>query len=44
MTTFNCKSGNCRCVNWFGTEFLWLPAIKTKGNSKASFTNGEKSY
>ena len=21
-----------RCVNWFGTEFLWLPSIRTKGN------------
>ena len=20
-----------RCVNWFGTEFLWLPSIRTKG-------------
>ena len=25
-----------RCINWFGTEFLWIPSIKTRGNSKIS--------
>ena len=23
-----------RCINWFGTEFLWMPSIKAVGNSK----------
>ena len=25
-----------RCINWFGTEFLWIPSIRTRGNSKIS--------
>ena len=31
-----------RCVNWFGTEFLWLPAIKTGGNSKLASQTAKK--
>ena len=31
-----------RCVNWFGTEFLWLPSIRTKGNSKLASTSAKK--
>ena len=32
-----------RCVNWFGVEFLWLPAIKTRGNSKLASQTAIKS-
>ena len=31
-----------RCVNWFGTEFLWLPTIKTRGNSKLASQSARK--
>jgi hypothetical protein len=31
-----------RCTNWFGTEFLWLPAIKSKGNSKVASQSAKK--
>ena len=31
-----------RCCNWFGTEFLWLPAIKTGGNSKLASQTAKK--
>ena len=32
----------CRCVNWYGTEFLWLPSIKSKGNSKIASQSATK--
>ena len=32
----------CRCVNWYGTEFLWLPAVKSKGNSKVASQSAKK--
>ena len=31
-----------RCCNWFGTEFLWLPSIKAKGNSKLASSSARK--
>ena len=38
---FNVKAV-ARCVNWFGTEFLWLPAIKSGGNSKLASQTARK--
>lgn len=38
---FNIKAV-ARCVNWFGTEFLWLPAIKSGGNSKLASQTARK--
>lgn len=32
----------CRCHNWFGTEFLWLPSIKSRGNSRLSADSAKK--
>ena len=26
-----------RCVNWFGTEFLWVPSVKTKLSKQSVF-------
>jgi hypothetical protein len=31
------------CINWFDTEFLWLPAIKSAGNSKIASQTAIKS-
>jgi len=38
---FNVKAV-ARCVNWFGTEFLWLPSIKSGGNSKLASQTARK--
>ena len=32
----------CRCVNWYGTEFLWLPAVQSRGNSKVASQSARK--
>ena len=26
-----------RCINWFGTEFLWVPSVKTKLSKQSVF-------
>jgi len=33
---FNVKAV-ARCVNWFGTEFLWVPSVKTKLSKQSVF-------
>ena len=37
---FNVKAV-ARCVNWFGTEFLWIPTVKGRG-SKVGAQSAEK--
>ena len=31
-----------RCINWFEDEFLWLPSLKSSGNSTISKQSSEK--
>ena len=31
-----------RCINMYGTEFLWLPSVKSKSNSKVASQSARK--